>query len=292
MNQFRIDGFQLYRLDRCSHGGGLILYIRDNISAKGLKQYKLPTDIEAIIIEINLWKRKWLLCGNYNHHEGSISYHLENISKLLDFYLSKYDNILVLGDFNYEETANSMNDFLCTYNLKTLVEKPTCFKNVNNPSIIDLILNKNKSFYRTDVLETELSDFHKLVFTILKSSYIKLKRKMITYRGFKSFDVEAFRNNLLNSLHAIPTGDITYTIFEGIYLNILDIHAPFKQKYVRGNNQPFMTKSLRKAIMVRTKLKNIYYRLPTDENLRIFKKQRNYLTKLKGTFMEILISVR
>ena len=41
-----------------------------------------------------------------------------------------------------------------------------------------------------------------------------------------------------------------------------------------------MTKSLRKAIMVRTKLKNIYYRLPTDEKLRIFKKQRNYCVKL------------
>ena len=74
-----------------------------------------------------------------------------------------------------------MNDFLCTY------KKPTCFKNVNNPSIVDLILTtRNKGFYHTDVLETGLSDFHKLVFTILKSSYIKLKRKDITYRCFKS----------------------------------------------------------------------------------------------------------
>ena len=194
MNQFRIDGFQLYYLDRCSHGGGLILYIRDNIPAKELKQYKLPNVIEAIIIEINLWKRKWMLCGNYNPHKGRISYHLENISKLLDFYLSKYDNILSPGDFSCEEKANFINDFLCTNNLKHLVKKPRCFKNVNNPSIIDFILtNKNNIFYHTDVLETGLSDFHKLVFTILKSSYIKLKWKVITYRCFKSFDVEALR---------------------------------------------------------------------------------------------------
>ena len=144
MNQFRIDGFRLYCLDRCSDGGDLILYIRYNMPAKKLQQYKLPNDNEAIIIETNLWKRKWLLCGNYNPHEGRISYHLENISKLLNFYLSKY-NILLLGDFNCEEKANFMNDFLCTYNLKNLVKKPTCFTNVNNPSIIGLILtNKNK----------------------------------------------------------------------------------------------------------------------------------------------------
>ena len=115
MNQLRIDGFQLYRLDRCSRGGGIILYIRGNIPAKGLKQYKLPNDIKAIIIEINFWKSKWLLCGNYNPHEGRISYHLENISKLLNFYLCKYDNILLLGDFNGEEKANFMNGFLCIF---------------------------------------------------------------------------------------------------------------------------------------------------------------------------------
>ena len=101
---------------------------------------------------------------------------------------------------------------------KNLVKKPKCFQNVNNPSIIDLALtNKNKCFYHTDVLETGVSDFHKLVFTILKSSYIKLKRKGIMYRCFTSFDVEAFKNNLLNSLHAIPTGDITYPIFFGAH---------------------------------------------------------------------------
>ena len=187
----------------------------------------------------------------------------------------------MVGDFNCEENANFINDFLCTYNLKNVVKKPTCFKNVNNPSTIDLILTNNKkSFYRTDVLESGLSDFHKLIFTILISSFIKLKRKVITYRCFKSFDVEAFRNNLLNSPHTIPMGDITYPNFEGIYLIIPDIHTPFKQTYVRGNGQPFITKSLRKAIMVRTKLMNIYYRFHNDENLRIFKDQRNYCVKL------------
>ena len=89
--------------------------------------------------------------------------------------------------------------------------------------------------------------------------------------------METFRNNLLNSLHAIPTGDITYPIFEGIYLKVLDIHAPFKQKYVRGNDQPFMTKSLCKAIMVHTKLKNIYDRLPTSYCVQLLNKtKRNF----------------
>ena len=208
-------------------------------------------------------------------------FHLEHIGKLLDFYVSKYDNLLLLGDYNCEEKDIVMEKFLCTYNLKNLVKKPTCFKNVNNPSTIDLIItNKSKSFFHTDVLETGLSDFHKMTFTILKSNYIKCNPKVITYRCFKKFDILTFRTDLSRSLCTLRHSDISYQTFEHIFLKILNLHAPFKQKYVRGNDQPFMTKTLRKAIMVRSKLKNTYHRYPTDENSRHYKKQRNYCVKL------------
>ena len=96
MNQFRIQGFQHFRLDRSSKGGGLIMYIRDTIPAKQLTQHQIPKDFEAIIIDINLWKVKWLLCGSYNPKENTISYHLDNIAKVLDYYIHKYDNLLLL----------------------------------------------------------------------------------------------------------------------------------------------------------------------------------------------------
>ena len=41
-----------------------------------------------------------------------------------------------------------------------------------------------------------------------------------------------------------------------------------------------MNKDMRKAIMNRTKLKNKYYKHPTEENMRKFKKQRNFCVKL------------
>ena len=61
INQFYIEGYLQFRSDRSSHGGGLILYVRDNIPTKQLKQFCIHGDIEAIAIEINLWKRKWLI---------------------------------------------------------------------------------------------------------------------------------------------------------------------------------------------------------------------------------------
>ena len=119
-----------------------------------------------------------------------------------------------------------------------------------------------------------------MTLTVLKSNYIRCKPKIITYRCFKKFDLLAFRMELLYSLNAICLDEISYQAFENIFLRVLNFHAPFKQKYVRGNDQPFMTKSLRKAIMVRSKLKNIYNKCPTYENNRNFKKQRNHCVKL------------
>ena len=49
---------------------------------------------------------------------------------------------------------------------------------------------------------------------------------------------------------------ITYKNFENIFLKTLEHHAPLKKKIVRANNVPYMTKTLRKAIMRRSALEN------------------------------------
>ena len=94
-----------------------------------------------------LYKKTWLLCGGYSPHRNSINHYLENTGIALDSYLSTYDNIIMLGDLNCESILEPMEAFCIIYNLKHLINEPTCFKNMDNPSCIDLILtNKNRSF--------------------------------------------------------------------------------------------------------------------------------------------------
>ena len=76
-------------------------------------------------------------------------------------------------------------------------------------------------------------------------------------------------------LHQLPHDD-----YNGLLLRILDKHAPLKTKYVRGNDQPFMTKELRKAHMKRTMLLNKYRKNGNAENESAYKRQRNLCTKL------------
>ena len=92
--QFLLDGFSKpYRLNRCSNGGGILLYIRDDIPSRLLS---ISDKIESIFAEINFSKRKWLICASYNPHKGKISNHLHHLGKGLDNYIGNYDNILLL----------------------------------------------------------------------------------------------------------------------------------------------------------------------------------------------------
>ena len=58
-SQFIIDGFrQPYRLDRNKHGGGVMIFVSEDITSKLVSKHTLPNDIEGMFIEINLRKIK------------------------------------------------------------------------------------------------------------------------------------------------------------------------------------------------------------------------------------------
>ena len=67
VNQVCINDFSTpYRLDQNRNGGGIIIYLRKDITSKMLTKHKFPDNIKALFIEINFRKRKWLLCGLYH----------------------------------------------------------------------------------------------------------------------------------------------------------------------------------------------------------------------------------
>ena len=64
-----------------------------------------------------------------------------------------------------------------------------------------------------------------------------------------------------------------YESFEKIFPNLLNLHAPYKKKVVRATDKPYMTKTLRKAIMKHSSLENKYYKCISETNRRALKKQ-------------------
>ena len=160
-----------------------------------------------------------------------------------------------MGDYNAEITETNMSSFCEIYSLTDIIKHPTCFKNPSNPSCIDLFLTKNANcFQKSSVFETGLSDFYKLIFTVIKSHVPKQQAKIIKYRNYKGFNETKFRSELTNILDLNIHGSRNIDFFKNIFLRVLKKHAPIKTKYLRTNHSPFVTKDLRKAIMLRSKL--------------------------------------
>ena len=62
----------MYRLDRNSHGGGILVYIRDNIPFNLVKLDQRFENFEGLFVELKLSKKnKWLLSYSYNPHKGN-----------------------------------------------------------------------------------------------------------------------------------------------------------------------------------------------------------------------------
>ena len=87
-----------FRFDHNWNGRGIMIYVREDIPAKLLSHDFLSP--ENFFLEINLYKKKWRISCSYNSHKRSIGKHLDIISKSLDALSTKYENIVLLDDFN------------------------------------------------------------------------------------------------------------------------------------------------------------------------------------------------
>ena len=103
----------------------------------GLKMMIKMWNTFYFFIEISLGKKKWLIPCSYNRHLQFIDKHLTHTGKI---YQENMIAISYLGGFNAELSNSFVDSFCGSYSLKSLIKKPTFFKNQDNPTCIDLVL--------------------------------------------------------------------------------------------------------------------------------------------------------
>ena len=93
--------------------------------------------------------------------------------------------------------------------------------------------NNSCAFQQTTTVCSGLSDWHKIVLTLLKTSIPKGNPRQITYRDYEKFDSLKFNKELK---YVLTTENIdNCTKLDETFLEILDKHAPLKRKLLRAN---------------------------------------------------------
>ena len=131
------------------------------------------------------------------------------------------------------------------------------------------------------VIETGLSDFHKMCITVMKMYYSKQKPTIIHYRKFKDFNNNAFIKDLQAVLS--KTFNEETIPFEALRKSVnvtLEKHAPIRRRFARANQAPCMNKRISKEIMKRSRLRNKFLNTRSDIDRKAYNKQRNYVVSL------------
>ena len=85
--------------------------------------------------------------------------------------------------------------------MKSLIRVPICYQNPAKPTCIDLMLtNSNRSFQICSIIKTGLSDFHKMIVTVVKIYFRKKEAKAINYSDYRNFSNEKFRQQVLKDI--------------------------------------------------------------------------------------------
>ena len=184
-----------------------------------------------------------MICCSYNPNKYNISKHIKELNKSIDLFSSLYDDFLLMGDFNVVLDNAVSKDFYNLYIFASLINKATCI--LHWPSSNKLL----KYFQNSSVIETGLFNFHKIVVTVMKKSFQKLKPKILNCRNYRYFSKYRFREKVTSELSklVLENSDKGFNNFHGVCKEALNIYAPLKKRYRRGTNSLFMNRILSKG---------------------------------------------
>ena len=158
--------------------------------------------------------------------------------------------------FYYISTENpTLKTFMCSFDLARLLDSATCYKSIN-PTCIDLILtNRKNHFMKSTTFETNLSDHHKPATTILRKTISEGNSRKKNSAEITS-DLTKRNLKLSWNLTLNSQTNLHYSNLQAVFVEVLNKIALIKIQVLRFNNNAFMTKCLKKAIIIRSRFKN------------------------------------
>ena len=95
-----------------------------------------------------------------------------------------------------------------------------------------MLTNRPRRFHSTSLIETGLSDCHKMMVYVFRAFFKRFLAKVTEYRNYQTFDQNEFLRNLDQELIKSNSynDEQQYDIFTSIFRRVLDKHAPLKRK--------------------------------------------------------------
>ena len=261
-----VTGFHpIFRKDRNKYGGGIAIYVSEDIKFK--KRDDLLTNVESISIELAIPYVKPIIVTSIYRSPGSPVGVFDDIKCLFSKIDEENREWVIAGDLNCDLLKPRDNDTVHIkriydiYNLKQIITEPTRTTS-DTATLIDHIgTNKSEHILDHGVIPCGISD-HDVIFAIrsMKVPTRKSSPQTISTGKLNVFDEIAF----ISELKMIPFDQIKlltddpnemWFLWKTMFLDVLNKHAPVTEIKIKGNSLPYITSDIRKLIRQRDYLK-------------------------------------
>ena len=201
---------------------------------------------------------------------------------------------MLTGDLNYdclvESKSSTLNDLCDIFTLKNMIKSPTCYMKNCNPSLVDVILTNQPQYcFNAINFGCGISDWHNMIGVVVKGATVRNEKIKSKYRSFKHFDAAQFERDVgeipFHAAYVFDDIDDIYWAHERLLSDVVDEHAPIKERVSKVRKPAFMNGELHRAIYKKRMCFNKFQKYKTPQSWEQYRKQRNFVTKLKKTSM-------
>ena len=296
-SEISIPGYQVFRKDRNRHGGGVLVYTRVELDCSTIDH---PfTDLELLWLSIHRGNFRLTLGTFYRPPNAPVDILDQLQSSLQNIECSRFNNLVLLGDFNVDFGSSTgslftkLENTMSTFMLKQMVTEPTHFHS-GGSSMIDLVFASKPTSIQTcttmpPVGTSHHSSYHSSLLVTMNMRLNSLfSRKPHTRRiwHYRDADFE-MANDLLDntpwaSLLSSEDVNTSWINWKSSFLKIMSLCVPSKTISLK-KRPPWLSKKL----LVEMKKRNALYRKAkrtAKPSVReLYKTQRNKVTCLLKT---------
>lgn len=288
-----IPGYQLYRKDRATNGGGLCIFVRNVIAGHRVSSalcHSLSTTgpVESIWVEINVDKSKFLVACVYRPKRATSVEQNQELLHVLEKAMSLAEPVYIFGDFNYPEINwNTLTvspcdrcslDFLDGYRShrgEQMIRFPTRVRK-DEISLLDLLLVNDKKLVFDIQEHAPLGRSDHVVITAKTQLHLPVRPTHTVYkREFWTADYESVNSFLSQQDFRQQEG--THGGCENLMRALtaaIDIFVPYKPRKV-NTRKPWLSTGIFREIQRKRKLWHKYRSSKTEESYSAYRIQSN-----------------
>ena len=284
-NELTINNYNLVRLDRNRHGGGIAVYVHVDFTYHAI--FTGNCNFECIVLSITINLCKLCICLLYRPPSSSFEVLNSLHDVLCNLDVSLFSHFILVGDFNVDFLSpnrplyHKLLSITSCFLLQQVVTEPTHFSHLGTPSIIDLFFVSNPTHLISCSTVSPLSTSDHLGILLTYKLPTTNKRPRSCRRTVWCYSQGDYEKacELLDrvdwdQLMDEPDVDQCWQSWQSTYLNIISKCIPKKVLSSR-RNLPWINPSICQAIKRRNSLFKAYKRSSSSFKLLQYKFIRN-----------------